>query len=97
MCQRLPGSARAVTSSKFAGELIEIVARTVFPLCDYMVQAGPIQGRFRHVGHSQPDETCQFSLLNWTRRIPAIINILPHASVLNKSGTLQLRQVSRDA
>ena len=37
--QGLPGSARAIASSKFAGELVEVLAGPVFPLGNYMLEA----------------------------------------------------------
>ena len=86
MRQSLPGSTRTIASSKFAGQLIKILAGAVLPLGDHMMKARTIRRRLRHICNRQPDQTSELRFLNRTGWRPTIIDVFPDAPISDQTG-----------
>ena len=97
--ERLPRTARHITSAEFSGEFIEIFARLVAAFAERELQGRAVARRLWHLASEHTRQlvhlrACGIPLL--LLRQP-VINIFPGAAIFDHACVLQLRQMARDA
>src|ERR1700730_3543654 len=98
MRQRLPGTARHVTASKFSREFIEIFARFVLTFTQGQLQRGAISRRFRQLAREHSDDFVytRHGAVALRPLDRSVINIFAGTPVFNDAGTLQLSEMTGD-